>query len=528
MDDLTDAEKVIINYSLVQKALTAIQNEGIQAQDTYARQTKKMKDNLKDIGETVGKALLPAFTFAAQTINAAMEGSAETINRWSAKVGAYIKYAVEVIRSFATFMKEDWRAASSAGLDLSLLKFEEWGRKLLAIIDKVITQVTTNVPVMMKRAVARWKLEETITSQVTKQIEASARTMSDKVLAAQFNISDTSILEEKSGAGGQSRTRRDILKDLWSQGQIEKTVATEMDKANAMIEQKNPFKSGQFFSGLSTELAGISADMEVERQKIIEQVSQTAAGSEFVTKLNEAKARLDTELASAEMIGAGTAEGGTAAMAANLESAVLSAGQLSAIMKTVGDTTVKAAEEQKTNLELSKGIAQSIGGAFNTSIQGAIDGTLDLRQVFSDMFRDIASQLLQQLVIKQIVNAVGGGLFGMMGGGAAAGAANGGLISNGHLYPMARGGILNSPAIFPMANGGIGLAGEKGPEAVMPLSRNSDGKLGVASSSPEIKVNIVNVSNRADIAALMASSEGQKIIMNTLQNNKRAARQLIA
>ncbi|ALJ12645.1 phage tail tape measure protein [Sphingopyxis macrogoltabida] len=49
--------------------------------------------------------------------------------------------------------------------------------------------------------------------------------------------------------------------------------------------------------------------------------------------------------------------------------------------------------------------------------------------------------------------------------------ANGAAFSN---------SILNSPTLFKFANGGkLGVAGEAGPEAVMPLTRGSDGKLGV-------------------------------------------------
>lgn len=62
------------------------------------------------------------------------------------------------------------------------------------------------------------------------------------------------------------------------------------------------------------------------------------------------------------------------------------------------------------------------------------------------------------------------------------GAAMGKAFSMGNVIPFARGGIVGSPTMFRMA-GGMGLMGEAGPEAVMPLSRGSDGKLGVKSGS---------------------------------------------
>jgi phage-related minor tail protein len=63
--------------------------------------------------------------------------------------------------------------------------------------------------------------------------------------------------------------------------------------------------------------------------------------------------------------------------------------------------------------------------------------------------------------------------------------ATGGVFAHGAMIPFARGGaftnsIVNRPTIFPMASGSIGLMGEAGPEAVMPLTRMSNGKLGVS------------------------------------------------
>ena len=54
----------------------------------------------------------------------------------------------------------------------------------------------------------------------------------------------------------------------------------------------------------------------------------------------------------------------------------------------------------------------------------------------------------------------------------------GGVLSAGSVVPFASGGIVASPAYFPLG-GGLGLMGEAGAEAIMPLARTSDGKLGV-------------------------------------------------
>ena len=54
----------------------------------------------------------------------------------------------------------------------------------------------------------------------------------------------------------------------------------------------------------------------------------------------------------------------------------------------------------------------------------------------------------------------------------------GGAFTQGRVMPFARGGVVSGPTMFPM-RGGRGLMGEAGPEAIMPLARGSDGRLGV-------------------------------------------------
>ncbi len=81
--------------------------------------------------------------------------------------------------------------------------------------------------------------------------------------------------------------------------------------------------------------------------------------------------------------------------------------------------------------------------------------------------------------------------------------ANGNIFSNGNIIPFANGGsLVNSPTLFPMANGGTGLMGEAGPEAIIPLERTSDGKLGVNAkgSGSNVEINIINnTSEKADV-----------------------------
>ena len=63
-------------------------------------------------------------------------------------------------------------------------------------------------------------------------------------------------------------------------------------------------------------------------------------------------------------------------------------------------------------------------------------------------------------------------------GGEVVPSAMGNVFAKNKIVPYAMGGIVNKPTLFPMANG-MGLMGEAGPEAIMPLKRGANGKLGV-------------------------------------------------
>lgn len=59
--------------------------------------------------------------------------------------------------------------------------------------------------------------------------------------------------------------------------------------------------------------------------------------------------------------------------------------------------------------------------------------------------------------------------------------------------PFADGGVVSGPAVFGM-RGGLGLMGEAGPEAIMPLTRGSDGKLGVRAAEGRAVSVTMNIS----------------------------------
>lgn len=90
-------------------------------------------------------------------------------------------------------------------------------------------------------------------------------------------------------------------------------------------------------------------------------------------------------------------------------------------------------------------------------------------QKFDDVLKSLAAKMMS-LVASPTAAGLVGGLKNIVSS----------LIGNASsVKAFADGGIIGAPSYFPMA-GGTGLAGEAGPEAILPLQRASDGSLGVA------------------------------------------------
>ena len=163
-----------------------------------------------------------------------------------------------------------------------------------------------------------------------------------------------------------------------------------------------------------------------------------------------------------------------------------------------------------------------------------IDGTKSAQEVFAEFLNTIANALMQTAA-KMIAQYIAIGIarmFAGMGGGPGSFAPSGPLAAVGNvntdvssffslnadgnafgangIIPFAKGGIVNSPTLFPFAKG-IGLMGEAGPEAILPLKRGADGSLGVMAAGGGGDVNVV-----VNVDAKGSSVEGDEQGANQL------------
>jgi phage-related minor tail protein len=121
-------------------------------------------------------------------------------------------------------------------------------------------------------------------------------------------------------------------------------------------------------------------------------------------------------------------------------------------------------------------LANGVGRALSNALRAAILDGKSLKDVLADVAKAFADIALQA-ALKPLGNLVAGALEQLfIGANPALGAMH-----------FAKGGVVASPTYFPTGTG-LGLAGEAGAEAILPLARGSDGRLGVAGPGAGVTV----------------------------------------
>jgi phage-related minor tail protein len=150
-------------------------------------------------------------------------------------------------------------------------------------------------------------------------------------------------------------------------------------------------------------------------------------------------------------------------------------------------------------------LSDRFGAQLTAGLKSVAVGGRELEDVLRGIGLNLAGMALGQGL--KPLQSLAGSLFSNVLGGLAGKIpfAKGGVP--GHVIPFAGGGVVAAPSYFPMGRN-IGLMGEAGAEAILPLRRSADGRLGVAASGGGTPVNVVFNVTTPD-AASFRKSEAQ-------------------
>jgi hypothetical protein len=185
----------------------------------------------------------------------------------------------------------------------------------------------------------------------------------------------------------------------------------------------------------------------------------------------------------------------------NLKSAGVTA--QSAFGQQIAEATIRL-ESQKSAIEANEAAMAEFSDIAKSATRSMIDDLLQGKsaaEAFGNVLGQIGNKLIDMATNQLIANFVGMlfGSFGSIAGGAPVPSggfipgitgpklfAKGGVFSGAGISRYSN-SIASSPTLFPLSTSsglhpfakGVGLMGEAGPEAIMPLRRSADGRLGV-------------------------------------------------
>lgn len=359
--------------------------------------------------------------------------------------------------------------------DASALKAEITAKATSAAIKKQ-ADVSSYVAQQIRLAVA----ERTV--DAAKEMNTT-RVQTDALAALNAQVSSGTMTVEQANLAlaEEARLRPYLAAYALAEGDAKERLAGIIAKLRGEMERANKE------AVRSQELAQLEKMKERAAQLDVEAQAQRNLGQARVDAMMQFDGdRLEDELARINL---------EYEKSLNLQMALLEAERLRKLgQNDLAQATLKAAEQQNRLLDQKEGFAvledgirrvkdqtnmgaNAIGDMFTRMLTGAAS--------VKQSIKDLILELLRMQMMKSFTSLFGsGGALGGIGkviGGLLKANANGGVYSSPGLSAYSS-SVVSQPTVFPFAKG-MGLMGEAGPEAIMPLKRGPDGKLGVSAAS---------------------------------------------
>lgn len=284
---------------------------------------------------------------------------------------------------------------------------------------------------------------------------------------------------------GKEGTEKDAKpKKIAAEGQAIKDYdAILTERVVNAIEKLDTVKAQELVATLARldQMAAAGLDPAIVKAVRDDLTGATKAAADETARLNKLLAQTDTEKLK-------EAEKDINTLIVARDAGRISEAQFAeASVKRFGEVTEKVKEQTD--------LVKELGMTFTSAFEEAVVGGRKASEIFKALAMDLAKLALRKAVTEPMLNSVGTALKGFDWSQFFSGAtanAKGGVYSSPSLSAFS-GGVYNSPRVFAFAKG-AGIFGEAGPEAIMPLSRGADGKLGVKAqgSSPNVNITVNN------------------------------------
>ena len=295
-----------------------------------------------------------------------------------------------------------------------------------------------------------------------------------KILRAEKDIEDTN---ERIDTQREAATQY-ILKER----ELRKQAKEEIDKQNKKLLEQSQLRIQAIREMQDAKFAAMNLTEE-DKKRI-----------EINRKLADFAAKYAGVMSSEELAAA------LSQMRRDLTKATASASSFKKKLKEVFDEAINVT---KAVTDLGVQAVRNLGDEFAEFVA---TGKAEFKDLANSIIKDLSRIFARRALFQALSFIPGVGNFlGLAGGGGGGGVggvggsadtfagvpndildsvlknADGNAYGKNGIIPFARGGVVTRPTLFPMAKG-AGLMGEAGPEAILPLRRGANGKLGVEAS----------------------------------------------
>ncbi|RWR08527.1 phage tail tape measure protein [Paenirhodobacter populi] len=178
------------------------------------------------------------------------------------------------------------------------------------------------------------------------------------------------------------------------------------------------------------------------------------------------------------------------------------------------DRMAQSYADQVEELNRLRDVASTGRDAMNTLFGSILDGADAAKSAIANLLMQIAKVQFSKGLMSLLGMTSGGSWLVNAIGSSLTMNANGGVYGGPGISAYS-GQVVNKPTLFPFAKG-TGLMGEAGPEAILPLVRAANGKLGVqsqggggASEPTSININVTGARGNSEIEQMVASGVSQ-------------------
>ncbi|MBZ3695992.1 phage tail tape measure protein [Phyllobacterium calauticae] len=383
----------------------------------------------------------------------------------------------------------DGLSGKGANTEAAVTLLDDRYRAAIARIEQNEKMANTPIPGDKPNLESFELPKDTGAAKAAREIESAKQAYDRLLKSAKDRVEQSKLEADTAGLTGIAQDTLRFRLELLQKSQAKGRTITE-DQTNTLLEQVAAYEKNATAAAKATLMAELMFErQQMFRSPIDQTIASTLKGAGLPIDFNSEAAaaiRFNEQVKEARSL----AGDFVSTFTQGLESG-------KSFFEALGDAAISVLDKISQKL---------IDMALNQLFQNAFGGSSGGGSLLGSLFGIGGGSGMGSNYFPPAPSMGGGGLF-----------ANGGAFSGGNVIPFAKGGIYGNPTLFPMSGGRTGVLGEAGDEAIMPLKRDSSGRLGVSAGGGAANSNQpgkVEVNMKVDLTGAKGDREIEALVRN--------------